>query len=242
MNEDIYAPPRREIPSARLARRKERLMQDIANLDEGRSESPNRSPRRRRVVAGLLVPAALLMAGGAYALTRAPASATVEGVFCAEDASGDSGGSIVGADGRAPEEVCAELWAAGNILPNESSAPPLQACTLSRAHYVGVFPSADPNLCASLGLDPVPMGYEEAAAAFSLMRDDLARRLEPDDETCVGGRDATSAARETLDLHGFEEWTIERVGPWSPNNPCTSYYFDAVQQVLHLYAEPRPRT
>lgn len=238
MNDEIQTPPCREIPRDRLLLRKELLMQDIALMEQPRSEDPKQSPRRRRVVTALLVPAALLTAGGAYAITHAPASATVEGIVCFEDASGNSGGSVVGADGRQPGEVCAQMWEAGNIVPNVSEAPPLQACTLPKAHYVGVYPSGDPNLCALLGLAPVPVGYEEAAARFSAMRDDLAQHL---NSACVDGQEATRIARETLDRHGFDEWNIEAVGPWSWKDPCsTSYYLNAVRRVVYLFGEPGP--
>lgn len=207
----------------------------IALLEHPRSKELKQRPRRRRLTAAVLVSSALLLAGGAYAITRPPASATVEGIVCYEDASGEAGGNVVGADGRSPAEVCAEMWEAGTILSNVSQAPSLQACTFAKGHYIGVFPSDDPNLCASLGLAPVPAGYEKAAAQFSAMLDDLAPRL---NGTCVALDEAVLIAREVLDRHGFVEWTIESVGAASPKTPCTEYSFDAVRQLLRLYAGP----
>jgi hypothetical protein len=207
----------------------------IALLEHPRSKNLRQRPRRRRVATAVLVSSALLLAGGAYAITRPPASATVEGIVCFEDASGEAGGNVVGADGRSPADVCAEMWKAGSIMPNVSQAPPLQACTFAKAHYVGVFPSDDHNLCASLGLAPVPAGYQESAAQFAAMLDDLAHGL---NGTCVALDEAGFVAREVLDGHGFVEWAIESVGAASPKTPCTDYSFDAVKQVLRLYAEP----
>jgi hypothetical protein len=206
----------------------------IAILERPRSKELRQRPRRRRVAAAVLVSSALLLAGAAYAITRPPASATVEGIVCFEDARGESGGNVVGADGRSPAVVCAEMWEAGSILPNVSLAPPLQACTFTKGHYVGVFPSDDPNLCASLGLAPAPAAYKEAAAQFAGMRDDLASRL----GTCVSVDEAGRTAREVLDRHGFVEWTIESIGAASPKTPCSDYSLDAVGQLLRLYAEP----
>jgi DNA-binding CsgD family transcriptional regulator len=49
--------------------------------------------------------------------------------------------------------------------------------------HVEVFPSRDSALCERIGLAPLPTGYEQAAAAFAAMRDDLGERLDQAEAT-----------------------------------------------------------
>jgi hypothetical protein len=109
------------------------------------------------------------------------------------------------------------------------------ACSLGAA--VGVFPSDDPDLCARLGLEPLPAGYMAAAERFASMRDDMIRQI--GQERCVSESQAEPIARSVLDQHGFSDWTI-RVDIEQPHQECAELTFDTVEQVVHLVLSQPP--
>lgn len=237
MSNDLLSPPSRDWPSDRLVLRKELLLRQIQEI---RAEvvqpvpGRRRQPSPRRLAAFVLVPAALIGAGAAYAIMQPPATATVEGVTCFDR---DGDGTVVGADGRDPTVVCGELWANGQIEPGVTTAPPLQACTGEHAHYILVYPGDDPNICLERGLPPVPTGYQHAAEQFARMRDEMARRL-PDSATCIGRADAMRVARSVLDTNGFRDWSIETKA-FGPSRACAEGgVYDSVRKTMTLVGGP----
>src|SRR5918992_486378 len=104
-------PATRDLPTARLQRRKEHLVREAA-ASIGASERP-----RRRWLLGALVPAAVLLLGatgiGTYLLTREATHLESIGCYATADLGADT--TIVSADGRDPVAVCAELWQDGAV-------------------------------------------------------------------------------------------------------------------------------
>jgi hypothetical protein len=227
-------PAERDLPSGRLLLRKELLM---AELLQTSTEDPVRGPepswsRRRRWVAFALIPAALIGAAATYALTRSP-DRIVDGIGCYAEPRLDADTTVVSADGRDPVAICAGLW--GNI--GSGSAPPLVACVLPVGSAVGVFPSDDPGICAKLGADPLPAGYQEAAAKFASMRDDLIQRFGL--IRCVSESEGYSLARDVLDAHGFTDWTVH-IGVFSDVQPCAELAFESGPKRVDLVAATDP--
>ena len=70
---------------------------------------------------------------------------------------------------------------------------------------VGVFPGGE-GLCARLGLETLPNGYQGAASQFAAMRDDLVSRF--DHRGCVTADEGADLAREVLVQHGFDDWRV----------------------------------
>jgi hypothetical protein len=109
----------------------------------------------------------LLMALGAGA-------AAASGVFSADDVKIEAGigcydraalqTSIAFADPSTdPVAACAALWRAGVVDGQPRAvAPPLVACT-GEDQPVRVMPGDGPEICAGLGLVPLPADYPQAA-------------------------------------------------------------------------------
>ncbi len=241
MNDLLTPPPEREMPRDRLLLRQELLMKEFVRTRD-RADEPAPAPtgrfiRSRRAVALVLVPAAFLAAGAAYALTRPSASQTVEAVVCELQPTPGSGGVVTGASGQDPTEVCREQWANGNVIAGSTEVPPLVACAAAEGHVILVFPSEDTALCERLGLPPVPEGYRHAAGQFAAMREDLFQRF-GSDTRCVREDEAVQIARQVLDAHGYRDWKIEVGGGF--DHPCASYAFDSVNKTLTMVGDRRP--
>jgi hypothetical protein len=98
-------------------------------------------------------------------------------------------------------------------------APSLVACTSPDSAAVCVFPG-DEATCQKLGMSLLPPGYEEAAARYGPMREELYRRLYATlgNGDCLPPEQARAITRTTLDEHGFTGWTIEDRG----TGPCVA--------------------
>ncbi|HEX2031092.1 MAG TPA: hypothetical protein VHL78_06805 [Actinomycetota bacterium] len=207
-------------------------------LTMGRETVGGASRRRpgRRWVALVLAPAAALaLAAGAYAIITPPAEDVVNGIGCYAEGRTDSDGAFVGADGRDPVEVCAEIWEDGAMVQGVRQAPPLVACVAPEGDGVSVFPG-DPGICQRLGMSPLPQGYRHAAARFAAMREELVRRTHLDaPQNCMGVDDARAITREVLDAHGLTAWSIE-VGPApeGEGRECVSLAFDPRARTVTL--------
>jgi hypothetical protein len=229
MNQLLNVPGERDLPPGRLLLRKELLVSELLRTSSDHPGS-NRS-RRRRWLAFALIPAALIGAAATYALTRSP-DRIVDGIGCYAEPRLDADTTVVSADGRDPVVVCAGLW--GNI-GGPGQPPPMVACALPGG--AAVFPSDDPGICEKLGADPLPAGYQEAAAKFASMSDDLIRRFSG--MRCVSESQGEALARQVLDAHGFTDWSVH-LGTFSEAQPCAELAFESGPQRIDLIAATDP--
>jgi hypothetical protein len=213
-------PADRDLPPGRKLQLKEHLMEEIRT-------APRRRRRHRWVVAGLLVPAALLATLGAAKIidgragdttqTRCYLAASFNGPVTIEDVPA----------GRTPVEACASLWHQGTATPYERSAPRLVACTGGGGDDLAwVFPLADPQGCGELGLDPlrgddgrsvparaadpVPPGQAEAKATAEALETAVHRRIgDRLYQGCVPIRDLEPVVRDELRRQGLRDWKLD---------------------------------
>jgi hypothetical protein len=105
-------------------------------------------------------------------LLAASGGAAATGLFTADDVKVEAGvGCYASADLHTtisvmpatpdPVAACAEVWREGAIDGRTGFAPPLVACS-GQDEPVRVMPSDDPNICARLGLLPLPADYPQA--------------------------------------------------------------------------------
>jgi len=137
----------------------------VEELRRARAPRVTRAPRRLALVLAVLAAAG----GGA---------AAAAGLFSADDVKVEAG---VGCYARAalqaditvmhatadPVAACAELWRAGTVDGTpRAEAPPLVACTAT-GEPVRVMPGDGPDVCARLGLQPLPEDYSHAVLRTS---------------------------------------------------------------------------
>ncbi|HYT30300.1 MAG TPA: hypothetical protein VEN82_05950, partial [Actinomycetota bacterium] len=195
----------------------------------------------RRVVAIVLVPAALL--GGAIAWSATAnrtASQVGNFVTCFDSPKLDAGafGTSL-TPGHDLASFCDSAWNSGAITsPVPGPAPAQWVACVADTDGVDVFPSADGGLCQALGLQPLPPGYYEAEQGYSSMEADLFARF--GDGSCVASQQAVVATRQVLDAHGYPAWTIETQG-FGPEDPCASIDLDPVNGVATLRGRIEPR-
>jgi hypothetical protein len=200
------------------------------------SRQAKRGVRPWRRAAIVIIPAALIVTGATYAVLRTAEKVASGTVTCFDEASLDSGGSVVEAEGRSPVAICAEEWAQGQMPRSSGQVPRLVACSMPGT--VGVFPADDGGVCEGLGLAPLPPEYEEAAARFAALRAALVARF-PEGE-CASLSDARRITRGVLDEHGFNEWDVRAVEP-SRFLPCARPgYLDSSSRVAVLHREASP--
>lgn len=221
------------------------LMAEIA-----KAEAPKRKRSRRRLLAGVLVPAAVLgLAGGAYQVLK-PVSHGLATIVCTaepnvEDTSVLSGGP---SDGRLPEQICADEWRQGNMemfpeasrirnLPPEkgggskNAVPPLTTCAATEGDVIYVVPSADKDVCERQGLADYkpPEDYKEQVGRFNRLEEELNSRFEGKGP-CLDKEGAIKAGREVLDKHGFTQWKVEAdedFNYWGFVRPCAIPILDS---------------
>lgn len=137
--------------------------------------------------------------------------------------------------------MCDHAWTSGVITwPPAGPAPAAWEACIGHLGGVDVFPApsgGNANLCAALGLDPLPAGYGEALARYRSFEDDVFARF--GDETCIEQTVAQGVAADVLDAHGYSSWTVE-VGGFSPDAPCAVADLDPVNGVLTLRGRIRP--
>lgn len=238
---EMRVPGPRDFPLDRLEMRKEALMQDI-------SKERNRpTVKRRRRLAAILVPAALLsVAATGYAVLRAD-EVVAAGIGCySEVSTTDSGVTVVEATGADPVAVCRDLWSKGDI-DGSSQVPGLTAC-INEEGAVSVFPTDDDGACAEMGLQPLPDGYRAAARAFVKMRDDVYRQLYEaglasagsESQICHDEDTALEIVEDVLSSHGFTDWTAEiRRGDYGDRTCMNEVAFEDVdKKVLIIPTEP----
>lgn len=232
---DLKIPAERHIPPDRMQAQRMQLLQDIAELESkaARASEPGGASSRRRLIL-IVVPALFLAAGATYFIAQS-GEQLVGGVGCYAAPRLDADTAVLGSGGD-PIEICETLWAQGTLVSDEVQSsigeiPPLTACALPRGGAVGVFPSGGgDSFCQSLGLEPVPPGYTEAASSFSSMREDLIDSLSQ--SHCIPAEEATVLTRRILDRHGFADWTIETRG--SLGDGCVTVAFDPPARTVFL--------
>ena len=164
-----------------------------------------RRPRRRRF-GGLAVAIFLVGAGGVTIaeIFDDPEQLATTAIACHSEVSLEPQGmAILGADGRRPTAVCAEMM----HMPERR----LAAC-VHREHVV-VLPA--PDACARLGLNPVPQGYDaQRAKVRRLSRELLA--IEKSAE-CIPPKELARRAQRILDRTGWKGWrSIVTAGDGGP--------------------------
>lgn len=228
MDEWMQVPDEQRIPEGRVQTRERLLLQEISE-----PSLPRGGGRRRRLIALVAVPVVLLLAGATYLVTHR-AEDVVGGVGCYAAPSLDADTAVV-SSGRDPIQACSRLWTAGTLGAQDASgqAPPLVACVLPEGSAVGVFPG-DPDVCSRLGLQPLPDGYNQAAAAFGAMRDDLVARF--DQAGCVNDQQGAAIARAVLAKHGFTAWSVDTTGTGS-EGACVTLSFDTVAKAIRIVSD-----
>lgn len=230
MNDELIIPAERDLPPARLQRRKEHLVSEVG------LSARDRSRRRRRWLVGALVPAAALLLGATgvatYVLTR-PAT-HLESVGCYERADLGANTTIVSMDGRDPVAICAELWEDGDVGPG--SVPELAACVLPSG-AVGVFPRSGDETCNSLGLANLAAGFTESAKKVADLHAAVVARFAID---CFDEARARRLVESELAAGGFRGWQVEVAGGgFGDERPCASFGTDAARNVALVIAGER---
>lgn len=183
-----------------------------------------RRQARRKMMLGA-VPAAGLIAAGGVAILSAD-DLVPNNVICFDQASLDSTQYPIANNGKAPNHLCADLWADGTIEAGQGGTiPALQVCALSDGS-VGVFPSKRKGFCESEGLQDMPEGYEVPVARFVEMRDDMRIGLRraavasggSEAGACLSSSASVAVVSDVLHRHGFDDWTVV-IGP-DHEGPC----------------------
>jgi hypothetical protein len=229
--------PHRDLPPGRLQLRKEHLVSELSRHGRG-------SPRRRRRLGLILVPAVVILLAvtgfTTYALTREPTH--LESIGCYDKASLAANVAVVSADGRDPTAICTDIWQAGG-LPGAAVPDRLAACVLDSG-AIGVFPSSGAQTCENLGLADLPASYAAEGKRFAALRDAIVDQLgEPASGStrggpqCVGEDEARAVVRRELDAQGYQDWDVKVAGqPFSAARPCADVSFDSAGKLVLLVA------
>lgn len=191
---------------------------------------PTRSVTLRRVVAVAVAVAAL--AAAAWAIVQAVSDPL--GLSCYQAPSLDSDRVGVAAVGDLDPSTCAPFWENGTLVNRDvtppGQVPPLEACVSPSGGYA-VFPSDDPALCDTLGLNPPdPASLPEADRIRNLTERIAAHFLDHD---CQPLPEAEADIRRILDQEGLHDWTIH-VGTPTPDRPCAAGSIDAATHTVLL--------
>ncbi|MBW3669089.1 MAG: hypothetical protein KY443_07750 [Actinobacteria bacterium] len=210
----------------------------------GRDPSPRRRRRRTAALAGVVVLGVSAVAAAAFVARRQPA--TTISVGCYAEARLDAHTAVVATEPGGAVETCAQLWREGHI--GSGPVPPLQACVL-REGAIGVFPGADPSVCAGLGNNTAPApAPEDITPPGDADGDVLALRSElaaaDRGVGCLAPDDARAIAGSALRRHGFPAWKIE-IGAgasgkgFDDERPCATFQVNEERQVVLLVPFPR---
>lgn len=212
-----------------------RLLDDLMPLARERAArsgaapvpAPARRRRSRRRVAAVAAVALVAGAGVASSVVmtwpRADQAAAV-GIGCVDAVSAEPDATtIVAADGRAPVEICADLWRDGVVSARASGAvPPLTAC-LTDAGAVIVYPTADRDVCERFGSTAdLPADYERVATQMARFRRALDARLSAGG-ACRAAEQGAAIARAELRRAGIRGWTVD-ISPGAGG--CVSFGLD----------------
>lgn len=191
----------------------------------------------RRLLAGVVLPAALLAAGAGYLLTRPVSYAT--GVACYDAVSLNANIAVPGPGGPDPVATCAQVWREGAMRPGVSVAPAQTACVLNSG-AVAVFPSGNPNTCARLGLRALPAAYVRREERIAALQSALQASIGSQGSSCVGAVKAAAIVRRLLAAQHFEHWTVRRSGgPFDQARPCAGVSLNDAARVIYLIPDAR---
>lgn len=226
--------------AARLAGIGDRIgAQAVAAPARGRRDRawwPGRpAPRRRRaMITFVAVPALLAASAAGWAIVRdRTATQVTDGIACYAAPHFPSSAAIVSANGESPATVCAQLWAEGAIPGKPGThVPPLVACVLPSGGAVGVFPGTS---CATLRLQPLPAGYQRAAAAITALVRHLDVRF--GSSKCVSEPQAMEYARQALRTYGFTGWRVTGYQP-GPGSRCAMFGADSEHHTIFITSAP----
>lgn len=196
-----------------------------------------RAARKRRLLIGGTLPVVLAVSAAGWAITNRPADQVTGGIGCYAEARLNAEADIVPATSGQPTELCANDWASGPLharLTNSAEVPPLVACVLPNGGAVGVFPD---TTCAALRLQPLPVGYGDAAAKFASLRDDLRDRFAQ--SRCVSISDGVRLVKTALAEHGFTGWTV-KTAQTGTATPCAAFAPDSEHRTITVVGQLSP--
>jgi hypothetical protein len=160
------------------------------------------------------------------------ATRVTDGVGCYAAASLHASTTIAPATGQDPASVCARYWADGVITGKRSHhVPSLVACVLPDGGAVGVFPD---TTCTALHLQPLPVGYRQAARQFSALSAGLAAWFRA--SRCVHEPVAVAHVKEALRQHGLRGWRVVGYKPMprSISGPCATFTAESRTHTIHV--------
>lgn len=191
--------------------------------------------RRRALAAAVAIPVLLAATAAGWEIANIrTATQVTDGVGCYAAASLRASTIIARATGQDPTSICARYWADGVITGKRSHhVPSLVACVLPNGGAVGVFPG---TTCAALHLQPLPVGYRQAARQFSALSAGLGAWFRA--SRCVPEAAAVAHVREALRQHGLKGWRVVGYKPMprSIDGPCAT--FTAESRTHTIQVEP----
>lgn len=228
MTSHATPPGERDLPAGRFAHIKGIVMDEVA-----RTHAPRRAQRRRTVsilAAGLLL--AMAVGAGAYVLRPADQFASLG---CYSTAARDADVAVVSTDGRDPEDVCAELWASGEVGPT-TQVPPLTSCVGEGAGAIWVLPGGR-GVCERLGLQRLSsVAVDPDAPSVPELRDALIAHF--GGRECIDIERARDIAQAELGGRGFDGWTVE--AREFADTDCASFGLDVAEQLVFIIGMPGP--
>lgn len=231
MNPSLSPPPDRDLPPGRLDQRKEHL---VAQLTIQRP--PARTHLRATLVAAGL--AVFLLCGAAVAYVATRPATELSSVGCYETPDLQANTTMVAADGRPPQDLCAQVWTEGAVADGVTQAPALTTCVLDSG-AAAVFPGDPGETCAQLGLSELEEDGYVAAATQATQLIDLQQAVNAElggpagEGPCSDGRAAAELIRRGLDARDLGDWTVAAGGSGA-DLPCVRSVLvdEAAREVL----------
>jgi hypothetical protein len=174
---------------------------DALEAAAARSAAPRRLGLHGRMA--ILAAAGVLIAAGtatARILATPEERQAANFVYCADQVALNRGMTGLPARiGVSPIQTCTDLWKEA-----KGTVPPLTACL--RDAGVVVFPTADPAVCAGLGLKPVSPEFQQAKQRY----DELGRRVRAIQRSrdCWTPKQLAARIRRLLGQPGWEGWQV----------------------------------
>jgi len=241
----VPTPPDRHLPAERRDHIRQALLAEVTRgRDDGAVRLAVGSRRTRgrawrRLALFAFVPVALLGGAVAYSTTaHRTAEQLGNEATCFAAPALDAPAAGAPFTGQDLGAFCRQQWTAGSIAsPVPGPAPTEWVACVAESGGVDVFPSGDQDLCASLGLQPLPPGYFEAVPRYAGLEADLFGRFP--DSGCTSREDALAVARRILDTDGYSGWGLETTG-FGDVTPCAKVDLDPVNGVATLVGWVRP--
>jgi hypothetical protein len=172
-----------------------------------------------------------------YVLTRTEPT-ELDSIGCYDRATLDANVAVIGGSGD-PVAACRRVWGDGGF-PGAPVPARLAACVLESG-AIAVFPATRDTTCRRLGLSSLSAAGARESRRFARLKDDIVRRLGAPatgataaSGPCVGQREAQVVVRRLLARHGYGDWTIEVIDPFTARRPCTDVSFDGGSQTVLL--------